>query len=146
MRIRRPMALGILVLTADQLTKQLFKDADRVLLPGVLNLSGTRNTGAAFGLFGGGQGALGLVTGAIILGLLVYICARKPQGLLGIGLWLAISGALGNLADRLLLGYVIDFIRLRFVEFPVFNLADVALTLGCGLAAASVLLEKPRHG
>ena len=79
MRIRRPMALGILVLTADQLTKQLYKDADRVLLPGVLSLSGTRNTGAAFGLFGGGQGALGLVTGAIILGLLVYICARKPQ-------------------------------------------------------------------
>lgn len=146
MRMRGPLRWGILILTLDQLTKQLFKHADRAMLPGVLHITGTRNTGAAFGLFGGGVGALSAVTGLIILCLAVYLFVKKPHGLFGLGLWLALFGAIGNLIDRIFLGYVIDFIELKFIHFPVFNVADMALTLGCALAAIAVLAERPSHG
>ena len=55
---------------------------------------------------------------------------------------LMLGGALGNAADRLLLGYVPDMIELLFVRFAVFNAADAALTIGCGMMLISLLLRK----
>lgn len=147
MRTRWAVMMGLLVLALDRLSKRAFEAADAVLLPGLIHLRGTRNIGAAFGLFGGGTGALTLISGLTILALLAYLLIRRPGGMWGLGLWLILFGAMGNLYDRLLQGYVIDFIELSFVQFPIFNVADMAVTLGCALAALGVLLgQEHRHG
>lgn len=135
------------VLTLDQLTKWAFKDADLVLLPDVVALRGVKNTGAAFGVLAGRPWLLSAVGILMFLVLLLYLHKERPGGLFGFGLALVAAGALGNVIDRVLLQYVIDFIELLFVRFAVFNVADIAVTVGCGLCALGLLLDKePRHG
>jgi len=147
MNHRLTLRTALVVLVLDQLSKQWLGQADRVLIPGVLKLTGVRNTGAAFGLFGGGPYALAVVTALLTLLVLLYIWRARPQGLFGLGLALILGGALGNLIDRLLLGHVIDFIELLFVRFAIFNVADIAVTGGCALCILGVLTEKEaRHG
>lgn len=147
MRFSRRLGLILAVLAADQLSKQLLQQADQPLLPGILSLWGTRNHGAAFGLLAG-QGWLLPALGALAAVVLaVCLWREKPRGLYGLGLTLLLAGALGNLIDRLFRGYVIDFLMLDFVSFPVFNIADIAVTLGCVLAAIGLLKNEDRpHG
>ena len=142
MNHRLTLRTALVVLVLDQLSKQWLRQADRVLIPGVLKLTGVRNTGAAFGLLGGGQWGLAAVTAVLTLLVLLYIWRARPRGLFGLGLALIVGGALGNLVDRLLLGYVIDFIELLFVRFAIFNVADIAVTCGCILCIVGVLTER----
>ena len=142
MNHRLTLRTALVVLVLDQLSKQWLHQADRVLIPGVLKLTGVRNTGAAFGLFGGGQWGLAAVTAVLTLLVLLYIWRARPRGLFGLGLALIAGGALGNLVDRLLQGYVIDFIELLFVRFAIFNVADIAVTCGCTLCVVGVLTER----
>lgn len=129
------VALAVVVL--DQFTKTLamaylgpYGGAGPVsIVPGVLSLVYVENTGAAFGLFQGRNPVLALVALAIVLLLAVWfraVAAATPWG--GIALGLQIGGALGNVADRLRHGFVVDFIDLSF--WPTFNLADSAITVG----------------
>jgi signal peptidase II len=127
------LALGVVVL--DQLSKawavqSLLPGVPRTFLPGLLELLLTWNTGAAFSLFTGQTRALGVVSLAVALGVAVWI-AR--QGSLGLSRSLAVGfllgGAIGNGIDRWRLGAVVDFLSLVPVQFPVFNLADVAINL-----------------
>ena len=141
-----PLSLSALIAGAvvllDQVSKHFLKDANRVLFPGLIRLSGARNTGAAFSLFSGSAWLIPLLTVSMTLAVLVYIILARPKGLAGIGLALVLGGALGNLIDRLLLGYVIDFIELSFIRFPIFNIADIAVVSGCVLAAAAILFSR----
>ena len=117
-------------------------------LPGLLSWAYTRNRGVAFGLLSGAA-VLPLLTLALIVLLLVYLLRRPKAGAaLRTGLWLIVGGGLGNLYDRLAYGYVIDFIRLDFVNFAIFNPADVFVCAGAVLVAIAVLLEDRRkaHG
>ena len=132
---------GAIVLL-DQISKHLLKNANRVLLPGLLRLSGTRNTGAAFSLFAGKPWLISLLTVSTALAVLVYIILARPRGLTGLGLALVLGGALGNLIDRLFLGYVIDFIELNFIRFPIFNIADIAVVSGSILTASSIIFTR----
>lgn len=145
---KRPIAPLILaVLALDQLSKQLLKDTHSPLIPGLLRITGTRNTGAAFGIFGNSTLPLIILTALAALLMGIYLWKAKPPGLFGVGLTLILSGALGNLIDRIVRGYVIDFIELEFVRFAIFNIADIAITLGCVLAFIGVLRSKEvRHG
>jgi signal peptidase II len=70
----------------------------------------------------------------------------KGQGLLAAGLSLIVGGALGNVIDRVIFGYVIDFIRVHYAEyyFPAFNVADSAITIGAALVILDNLLEYDR--
>lgn len=89
------------------------------------------NTGAAFGLFKGWNLILAILT-FIVISTIIYLYVSKPNYFkekpVYISAALIIGGALGNLTDRILYGYVIDYINLG--SFPVFNLADIALTAG----------------
>ena len=137
----------IAVLTLDQLSKWALKDADLVLWPGVVALRGVRNTGAAFGMLAGRPWLLTAVGIAVFMVLLIYLHKEGPGGLFGLGLALVAAGALGNVIDRVLLQYVIDFIELLFIRFAVFNVADIAVTVGCGLCALGLFMDKEaRHG
>jgi signal peptidase II len=145
---KRPIVpLVLAVLAVDQLSKQLLKDTQSALIPGLLRITGTRNTGAAFGIFGNSALPLILLTALAVLLIGFYLWKAKPTGLIGAGLTLILSGALGNLIDRAARGYVIDFIELEFVRFAIFNVADMAITLGCVLAFIGILRSKEvRHG
>jgi signal peptidase II len=126
------IALGVIVV--DQAAKSLVSSSladGRVinLLGGLIRLDYTRNSGAAFSIFRGDGSVFGLVAILVSVGILVYY-RRAATGplLLRMGLALVLGGALGNLIDRVRLGYVVDFIDLQW--WPVFNLADSAIVVG----------------
>ena len=141
-----PLALTALIsagiVMLDRLSKFFLMDADSVLIPGLIRLTGTRNTGAAFSLFSDSAWVLPLVTALLTLAVAIYIIKTRPKGLMGTALAVLLGGAAGNLIDRLSLGYVIDFIELSFIRFPIFNLADIAIVSGCLLAGLAIMLAK----
>ncbi len=131
-----------LVLALDRLTKALWHDARVSLIPGILALRGTRNTGMAFGLLAGRQGLLIPLTLAVVAGVLLYLRRHRLNRLCQYGAGLLLGGALGNLADRVFLGYVIDFIDPVFLHWFVFNLADAGICLGAALLMIHLIFGK----
>jgi signal peptidase II len=138
----------------DRITKAWVESslADRPpmeVIPGVLHLTYTTNSGGAFGL---GQSASWLFAGAtiVVVGIIVVVSTRLTGGLGAVSLGLVLGGALGNLTDRAirgpgLSGRVIDFIDVRV--WPVFNIADSAVLIGAVLlAVASFRAEEPAAG
>ncbi len=107
------------------------------VLPHVFQLTHTQNRGMAFSLLEGATGLLA-VAALVVIAAIVYaqrrIGSRLPA-LLGVALALPLGGALGNLLDRVRLGYVTDLFDLTLINFPVFNVADAAITVGIGLLA-----------
>ena len=103
-------------------------------IPGILDFRLVHNTGAAWGIFGGSTFALGIFAVVFCIVLLVVAHMRrteaKPLEMAGYGLVLA--GGIGNAIDRFMNGYVVDFIEATFIDFPVFNIADIGVT--CGFA------------
>lgn len=122
----------------------LMGQGGRELIPALLNLQFVKNTGAAFGILSGHPVLLAVISIAILTVLLIYTlkCERRHPVFM-IASALIISGALGNLIDRVFRGYVVDFLEFAFVEFPVFNVADCFVVVGAVLLAIQVLfLEK----
>jgi len=109
------------------------------LIDGLLQLTYVQNTGAAFSLFQGQRLLLTIIQTVVIAVLLVYLFRRrkKDSPLLLTSLSLIVSGGLGNLMDRVMQGYVVDFIELP--HWPVFNAADIMVCVGCGLLAICVI-------
>lgn len=115
------------------------------VIPGVLHLTYTTNSGGAFGI---GRSAPWLFAGAtvIVVAIIVAVSTRLPRPLVAAGLGLVLGGALGNLTDRALggpglTGGVTDFIDLRV--WPVFNLADSAIVVGAVLLVLSSFAREP---
>ena len=139
----------ILAIALDQLTKQwavaaLKGKESLVLIKGVLEFSYLENTGAAFGSFRGLQIPLILVTLVIIV-FVVYKLVTLPDNkrfypirICGVFL---ISGAVGNLIDRVMNRYVVDFIYFVPIDFPKFNVADCYVTVSCVLIVVMCLLK-----
>jgi signal peptidase II len=120
----------------DQLTKAVVTSSlahsSVELLGGAVLLDLTRNTGAAFSTFPGGGLAFTIIAVVVCGGIvLFYRQAAGDSRLLAVALGLVLGGAAGNLTDRVRLGYVVDFIDLRW--WPVFNLADSAIVIGVAL-------------
>ncbi|MEY8370481.1 signal peptidase II [Aerococcaceae bacterium 50-4] len=101
------------------------------VIPGILSFFYIQNDGAAWGIFSGQMWLFYIIT-IVVVAVLVYMLHKegKDSALLSTGLSFMIAGALGNFIDRLHLNYVIDMFRLEFVEFPIFNVADVCLSIG----------------
>lgn len=139
------LAIALAVLLLDQAAKWLV-DRDLkgrppvAVLGGLFQLDYTRNTGAAFSIFRSGGWLFAVVAVAVVLGILLYYPRFRTRGmLLTLALGLVLGGAVGNLMDRVRLGYVIDFVD--FGWFPVFNLADAAIVCGVGLLILTSLLS-----
>ena len=141
-----------MVLLLDQLSKALAVanlplGSSSAFLPGLLSLQLVRNSGAAFSLFSGNPQLLGLVSLLVSIAVAVWIQKQGRMTLtrsLGVGLLL--GGALGNGLDRCRLGYVVDFLALVPVSFPVFNLADVAINLAVLCFAIELLGNHGQKG
>jgi signal peptidase II len=147
--------LSMLVIALDQVTKiMVVRNLDlyeRIALLPVLDLTHLRNTGAAFSMLAdasGWQRWFFTVLGVAVSVLLVIWLRRirsNEQTLLAIGLALVLGGALGNVIDRVWLGYVRDFIYVHWdrvgFSFAAFNVADAAITIGAGCLLLDSFLE-----
>lgn len=136
-------ALAAVFLLADQVTKLAVRDAvshgfaGTDLIPGVLGLRYVENIGASFSIGEGLSPLFALFAVAVVCGSVAYL-VRAPlvSRLEVIGLGMVAGGAIGNAIDRVALGFVTDFIATLFVDFPVFNIADIGIT--CGVAIAFI--------
>jgi len=133
-----------LTVLADQYVKLLLCSMEpgetAALLPPLLRLESVRNYGAAWSSLSGERALLIAVT-AVGLAALAYLAVRVVRHPLGVwSLWLVIGGGAGNLIDRVRLGYVRDMLATEFMDFPVFNVADIFVT--CGTVAAAVYYLK----
>ena len=128
------------IVAADQFTKFLVLQniplhANVDFIPGLLSLTYVRNTGAAFSSFEGQQWMFALVFAAFTLGIL-WEYFKKPMGFSTFERWCIAAvygGGLGNMIDRVRMGYVVDMLETTFMDFPVFNVADCFITCGCVL-------------
>ena len=125
---------------------------DMPVIPGLLNFAYAENTGVAFSMLddGGSTGRWGLSIVAMIAGtLVVYFFWRTPRSddrILG-ALALLLAGIVGNVVDRIRLGFVIDFIDVQFGSwhYPTFNVADMAIVAGAGLLIIDMFLSKKKE-
>lgn len=130
------LVLLVVIVGCDQLLKywittNLALQQVQTLIPNLFSLTYLRNDGAAWSILQGKQLFFMLLTPIVIL-VLGYLLfkARRQHRIYALGLTFMIAGALGNFIDRLRLGYVVDMFQLDFINFPIFNLADSALTVG----------------
>ena len=144
------IVLMIVSVIADQVTKylvvsnmELYESID--VIPGVFRFTYIHNDGAAFGSLDNARWIFMILSTVAIVAILGYLFWKKPQDkLLLSSLILITSGGIGNMIDRIRLGYVIDFID--FCAFPkiwmwIFNVADVCVCVGAGLLALWMILD-----
>ena len=145
---RNKTIIGIIIICIDQLTKNLVQvfDADVNIINNFLRIKYVQNTGAAFSLFQGHTTILILVS--ILLLVLVYnlMFSYKETKLNNISFGLIIGGILGNLIDRIFFQCVRDFIDINIFNFPIFNIAEMAIVFGVIiLLISSFMEEKNEH-
>lgn len=143
------LMIGIILggIFLDQLTKFL---AVRYLAPvdtvplwkNVLHLTYVENTGAAFGMMKDARWVFLVLSTVAIIGIAVYLFFGYARGTLAtVAFSMIVSGGIGNMIDRIALGYVIDFIDFRLIHFAVFNGADSFVCVGAGLLVLSLILD-----
>ena len=141
----------IFFIAMDQLSKSLAVNmlgqvgAVQSFIPHFIRFEYRENTGMAWGLLPNARVYFIIVT-LILAAFLVFLLVRYRKllpKLSKVALTVILSGAIGNLIDRIFLGYVRDFIAFDFIEFPVFNIADCCVTIGAVLLAVSLLFTKP---
>lgn len=126
------IVIGIAIIVLDQLTKMALINKNITLIPNFMKFTYTKNTGAAFGI-GSNNIIMVIIVNVIILGFIIKFLkdnSKKVDFPIIISLVLILSGAIGNLIDRLFRGFVIDFIDINVLNFPNFNIADIAIVLG----------------
>ncbi len=137
-------ALTLIIITLDQATKFLVSNhSDKLpieVVKGIFAIALVRNKGAAFGILQN-QIAFFISIAVVTITIIIFMLRKNASGaLLKVSLALILGGAIGNLIDRIRFGYVIDF--LDFKIWPVFNIADSAITIGAGLLLLQILSHK----
>jgi len=135
-------AIAVAISVADQAVKAwvtkalpLGETGTIALWPGVFHLTHVQNRGAAFSML---EGKIGVIVAAsVLISIGIVATERRAAGrlprLYGTALALPLGGAIGNMIDRLRFGYVVDYLDFRLIHFPVFNVADSAITIGIAL-------------
>ena len=126
--------LSVIVFLCDQLSKHIINIYNKSLINKdfiIFSLDYVKNFGAAFNLFSGNRIFLSLVS-IIIAILLIYFILNKAvtNNLDLLSFSFVLGGTIGNGFDRITKGYVIDFINLNFIDFPIFNIADISINIG----------------
>lgn len=136
---------AVLIVAVDQLVKYWIRETiplfeTKSFLPGLVELTYVQNTGAAFSMLSTHTWLLALIS-AVVGGVLVVFILKGtfPSRTGQVALALVLGGAVGNLIDRVMLGYVVDMFSLQFVDFAIFNVADIGVTVGGVLLCISVL-------
>lgn len=144
------VTLAILIL--DQVTKAFISKTMSVgdsysVIPGFLNITSHRNTGAAWGILSGKMSFFFIVT-IIVLCLLIFFYIKEAKGnfWMQVAISLLFAGALGNFIDRMRNGEVVDFIDTYIFgyDFPIFNVADASLTVGVILILILIIFDSKK--
>ena len=124
-----------IIITLDQISKYIITiNYDYFLNKNIFifSINYARNYGAAFNIFEGNRIFLSLISIISSLILIYFIFFKGRLNLIDrYGLSLILAGSLGNGIDRIIKGYVIDFINLKLFDFPIFNIADISINIGC---------------
>jgi signal peptidase II len=151
------LAAAALLIVVDQLIKRWASrtfvyftcQPYATLWPGVIGLHYTENTGISFSLFGESEvvmSVISLITALVMLAGVVWLLLGKIGGAAPLcGTALILAGGLGNLLDRLLHGWVVDYIELLFMRFAIFNFADICITCGVALVTGWVIWSEYRQ-
>ena len=140
--------LEILIIAAsivlDQLTKYWITCGalpQGEIIPGIINFTYAENTGSAFGAFSNGTLVLTIISAllAVVMAVLLIKYRKKAGKLASVALSMIIGGAIGNLIDRALQGFVTDFIEFDFVRFAIYNVADCFVVIGVILLMIYIL-------
>ena len=138
----------ILILTiCDQLLKSwvassIVLGGSKQVIPGIIELTNLRNSGAAWSIFEGQQTFFTIITIIAIIVIGYFIWQYRKNIPMLIGLSLIMAGTIGNFIDRLRQGYVVDMFETTFINFPIFNIADMCLTIGVIWLIIFILKEK----
>lgn len=141
--------LILVFVSVDLLTKTFIYEPidagapDIVLINNILKFTAVQNTGASFGIFKGNAIILAIVSLIIIIVVFIiqmFSLTKLKDKTFRFGLILIVAGGIGNIVDRFLLGHVRDFIYFELIDFPVFNIADSCLTIGCVLIIIYVII------
>ena len=143
--------VAVVALIADQVLKYWVTanielgEGFKALIPGFIRLSNIHNSGAAFSIFEGVPPWVFVALCILFVLVVVWLLIKRIIATPG-ARWAAvfvIAGALGNCVDRIIAGYVVDMLEFEFIRFPVFNLADIYITVGAVVFCIFLLLEKP---
>lgn len=149
--------ITIIAILLDQIIKIIISskvfNSSILVIPHVLKLTYIQNTGAAFGI-GSNSTSMFVAVNLVIIGLIIYFIFSKKEEiskLILIALHLIVAGGISNLIDRIIRGFVIDYIDISLlIRYPVFNLADIFIVVGCIIIAISlikdVILKKKNIG
>ncbi|MEG1751000.1 MAG: signal peptidase II [Raoultibacter sp.] len=146
-------AVASLWLVLDVMTKAFFEQTQTLgdVVPGsewgLIHFRLIHNTGAAWGMFGNSTQALGVLSLVVCAVLVLYLFVLHSRSSVGetIGLALVFAGGLGNAIDRFVRGYVVDFIEATFIDFPIFNIADIGVTCGFVIFIAFLLYHEKKR-
>lgn len=155
-RVRNMVLWGVCVLVwfALDLTTKLYAngfDVGDSIAPDVAGLIGFRlvhNFGVAWGAFSGAVGVISVFTALLCVAIAVFSVywSRGAGRVDMVALGILFAGGVGNLLDRVALGYVVDFIEPLFIDFPIFNVADIGVTCGIVLLMASLIVQMVCEG
>ena len=137
-------------LVLDQASKLFFNGsyhADQVIsnpILGIFRFHLVYNAGGAWSIFSGATWALGAFSLVVCIALTAYLALTPQRPNTGelIGISLVVAGGIGNAIDRFTLGFVVDFIEPTFIDFPIFNIADIGVTCGIILFIVSLLIHE----
>ena len=148
-----PFLIGLILIAGlDQLAKvfavmHLTKSSTVPLIRDVFHLTYCENPGAGFGIFAGFTWLLSLFTAVVVGAVVVYMITKRPKHpALITALTFLTGGAVGNLIDRVRLGYVVDFLDFRLINFPIFNVADCFVTVGAVILAVYIIFFSEKDG
>lgn len=141
---------AVLMIALDQMSKnwaaEVLTKGEIPLIQNALYLRYTENTGVAFSMFSDNRWILVGITAVMIVAVLAFFLSGKVTDKLELfSLSLILAGGVGNLIDRISLGYVIDFIDVRLIHFAIFNVADMCITVGAVLLCLAVLIDDKRQ-
>ncbi len=145
-----PIALVIVIL--DQISKFLISTelliGEKInLINNIISFTKAYNTGAAFSILEGETQILAIFSLFVAILIILYFVLNKdllPRMLI-VAWGLILGGTIGNMIDRFTLGYVIDFIKLDFINFPIFNIADTSINIGAFLIIIYTILQTIEH-
>ncbi|NEX57097.1 lipoprotein signal peptidase [Lactococcus lactis] len=143
--------LSFVIIVVGIVADQIFKnwivaniqlgDTEKIW-PNVLSLTYIKNDGAAWSSFSGQQWFFLILTPIVLVVALWFLWKKMAQNWYFIGLTLIIAGALGNFIDRIRQGFVVDMFQTEFINFPIFNIADILLSVGFVLLFIAILTDK----
>ncbi|GAA6113217.1 MAG: signal peptidase II [Apilactobacillus sp.] len=130
----------------DQIIKiwisaNIIENTAKPFIPGVLSIANIHNSGAAWSILQGQQWLFSIITFVAVVAVIYFMIKLKNRKLYVVSLTILLSGIIGNFINRLFDGYVVDMFQVDFINFPIFNFADICITFGIVILFIAILRD-----